>query len=582
MGSPRPTSDVGQGRASDATAPALAQRGELVDRARRLSSIAARRFALAPPRGLSRERARQLHEHVTSYVVPRALSLDAPLLVVVLGPTGAGKSTLMNTLAGRAVSRTGVLRPTTRDAVLFAAPSDAAALRDEGGPLAAVAGDRLDLVGGEGTRVGLALIDAPDIDSVEHDNRALADVLIEAADLCLFVTTGTRYADRVPWDVLRRIRERGLPLLVVVNRLPAPEGDARAVLEDVERLLQQAGLAGREEGRLGIVGVREGELAPDGESLRREPVAPILERIDALAADSEARRALAARSLAGALAGLSPLANSVADDLEHEAIDAEALRRICVQAYDDELRTALAELRGGRFLREEVLRNWQAFVGADQVTRLFSSGIGRIRGAIGSVLRGAPAPPIALVEEETTSDLVALSLGHAAEAARRTAARWNERPGSADLIAADPALWSASADLSGKLEGRLRTWMTAIAQDVQSTGGPKRTLARGASVGVNAIGVAVMLATFSHTGGLTGAEVGIAAATAFLNQKLLEALFGEAAMVEMIDRARRGLEALLADTFAEDRARFERLVGSGAELRALADELRAAVAGIGS
>lgn len=99
-------------------------------------------------------------------------------------------------------------------------------------------------------------------------------------------------------------------------------------------------------------------------------------------------------------------------------------------------------------------------------------------------------------------------------------------------------------------------------------------------MGVNAIGVAVMLATFSHTGGLTGAEIGIAAATAFLNQKLLEALFGEAAMVEMIGRARRGLEEAIAATMAEERARFERLVPGGGELRALAQELRASVDGL--
>ena len=51
-----------------------------------------------------------------------------------------------------------------------------------------------------------------------------------------------------------------------------------------------------------------------------------------------------------------------------------------------------------------------------------------------------------------------------------------------------------------------------IAEDVRETGAPKRTLARGATLGVNAAGIGVMLATFSATGGLTGVEVGVAAA----------------------------------------------------------------------
>ena len=90
-----------------------------------------------------------------------------------------------------------------------------------------------------------------------------------------------------------------------------------------------------------------------------------------------------------------------------------------------------------------------------------------------------------------------------------------------------------------------------------------------------------MLATFIHTAGLTGTEVGVAAATAFLNQKLLSALFGEAAMVELIGRARSRPGRAPRQTFAEERARFESLVpgsedvaGLGAELRALADDIR--------
>jgi energy-coupling factor transporter ATP-binding protein EcfA2 len=549
----------------------------LVRRAQEIAVLADRRLAGAPAVGPTHERARQLRDHVRSYILPRARSLDAPLLVLILGSTGAGKSTLINTIAGRPVSRTGVLRPTTREAVLLAVPEDAQTLFEASGPLASLDPSRVERIEGEGARPGLAIVDAPDIDSVERDNRALADIFVEAADLCVFVTTGTRYADRVPWDVLHRVRERGLPLIVVVNRLPPDDSDAAAVLEDVERLMANAGLGGDAEHRLEITGVREGELDAEHDALRRASVQLVLKRIDELAADRDARRQLAARSLAGALAGLGPLVHSVADDLEHEAIEAEALRRIVATTYAEELRALEAELQGGRFLREEVLRNWQTFVGADQVTRLFSSGIGRIRGAIVTLLRGSPPAPIAIVEEETTSDLLAIGSSHAAEAARRTSVLWNERPNAAQLLAAQPQLWSPTNDFGARLERRLRTWMTAIADDVRVTGAPKRTLALGASLGVNAIGVAVMLGVFAHTGGLTGTEVGIAAATAFLNQKLLEALFGEAAMVEMIGRARARLHTELIATFGEERARFERLVAPGAELRALAAELRASV-----
>src|SRR5207247_9215063 len=102
--------------------------------------------------------------------------------------------------------------------------------------LAATTKERLKVAAVAASVDGVAVIDAPDIDSVELDNRELADVLVEISDLCVFVTTATRYADLVPWEVLRRVWERGLPLVVVLNRVPAEEEDRAAVVADARRL----------------------------------------------------------------------------------------------------------------------------------------------------------------------------------------------------------------------------------------------------------------------------------------------------------------------------------------------------------
>ena len=98
------------------------------------------------------------------------------------------------------------------------------------------------------------------------------------------------------------------------------------------------------------------------------------------------------------------------------------------------------------------------------------------------------------------------------------------------------------------------------------------------SLGVNALAIAAMVGVFAHTAGVTGTELGIVAATGFLNQKLLQAIFGEAAMREMIAGARERLEALLGDEFLKERGRYDRLVADPAALRALSGELRAATA----
>lgn len=534
----------------------------------KLEHLAERRLALNPVSDGARGRAMRLRDHLARHLRIRVRSLDAPLVVLLLGPTGAGKSTIFNSIAGRPLSATGVLRPTTRSVIVLASRDDRAALAE--GPLSGLDPDQVRIVGDETATPGLAVIDAPDVDSVEHANRALADRLVEAADLCVFVTTASRYADRVPWEVLARVRARGLPLVVVVNRLPPGAGDRAVVLDDVTRLFSEAGIGGAPDA---VVSVVEGQLDAAGTSLAPAAIRSLTERVDRLRTDRDARVALAARALAGSLAGLAPLVDQIADDCAHEAIDAAALRRLAAESHERGLAALRESVARGSFLREEALRHWQEYVGADDVTRVFSRGIGAVRATIGGLFRRSSAPNDE-VRSATTDDLLSIARRHAAEAARRTATAWADEPGVSAAVAADPTLWSTSAGFDERFRARLDEWIASIATDIAETGEGKRRLAKGASIGVNALGTGVMLATFIHTAGLTGAEVGIAAGTAFLNQKLLGALFGEAAMAELIGRARARLGSALVATFEEERQRFDRLVPLPDDLEALERDLR--------
>src|SRR4051794_13198044 len=144
------------------------------------------------------DRARLL-DQLDDYVLPRLASIDAPLLAVVGGSTGAGKSTLVNSLVQHEVSRPGVLRPTTRSPVLVHSPGDAHWFADQrilpglarvtGGGGDVSSGGSVRLVATDAVSEGLALLDAPDIDSVVAANRNLAAELLAAADLWIFVTT---------------------------------------------------------------------------------------------------------------------------------------------------------------------------------------------------------------------------------------------------------------------------------------------------------------------------------------------------------------------------------------------------------
>ena len=193
-----------------------------------------------------------------------------------------------------AASETGVLRPTTRVAVVLVHPGRPRGARRR----ARSPRSRRDSSGSSRTTrssPGSSLVDAPDIDSVEHANRELADRLVEAADLAVFVTTATRYADRVPWAVLDRVRERGLPLQVIVNRMPPDADDRAEVLADVRRCSRRpAWTASRRRRRTprhaSSSPSRRARSTPTATGSSRRPIAPVLDEIARLRADREARR----------------------------------------------------------------------------------------------------------------------------------------------------------------------------------------------------------------------------------------------------------------------------------------------------
>jgi GTPase Era involved in 16S rRNA processing len=542
------------------------------DALRDLAAALERRVATAPDAERA-ERAERLRRHVTEYLAPRALNAAAPLVVVILGSTGSGKSSLFNALADRAASPSGVLRPTTRRPIAIHHPADGGQELLPG----MASRDAVDLVADPGARRGLVVVDAPDFDSVELSNRAMAEELLEAADLVIFVTTATRYADQVPWTILGRARERGVPLLAVLNRLPPETDDSDAVGADYRRLLERGRLADAGAfGRLEVVPVLEGALDAERDALDAGSVAQIRDALDRLMADDVARRALARRSLASALEGLPAAVDTLAREVDDEQAAVRELVAIADRAYG-ERRAALGEELGrGTFLRAEVLRQWQDFVGAGQVARILSQGIGRVAATIRSLFRPGPPAPAAEVREAAFSDLIALAVQHADAAARRTSTDWIDDDYGARALAVDGRLWGASSDLGDRLAADLEAWASKIGDQIRTLGEQRKGWAQAASIGVNAVGTSAILAVFFHTGGLTGAEVGITAATAVVNQKLLEAIFGEANVAAFVAGARAALGTLLDAAFGDERRRFDHALGPLTDAGDLADQLRVA------
>jgi energy-coupling factor transporter ATP-binding protein EcfA2 len=542
--------------------------------------VAAARSVAPAPGDLGAARRRRLAWHLDDYLLPRVRDLEAPLVCILLGSTGAGKSSLLNGLAGARVSPSGVVRPTTMRPVVLLAPGQVDAFMG-GKVLAALAdADRLELVVHDHAFNEIALVDAPDVDSVEAENRRTAEELLQAADLCLFVTTAQRYADAVPWEFLRQARARGVPLLVVVNRLPRREADRRAVLADARRRFEEAGLgtAGPGGRDLPMLGVVEGARDPATDGLEAAAIEPVRRALADLSADTAALTAVKAQALRGALAGLPGAVDEVAGDQEADRRRAEALRAPVQRAYDGEQERLQERLAGGEFLRGEVMRSWQEFVGVGDVSRWLSTGIGRVRAFLARHLSPARgAPELQRTKEQAFEELVGALVRHADVAAGHAATQWAADPAGALLLEAHPGLWGHGPELEAEARAQLTEWLGRLTRMVEERGHSRRAFAFAASLGVNAIGVVAMLAVFAHSAGLTGGEVAIAGGTAVVNQKLLEALIGEAAVSDIIRAAERDLRRTLRSALEGDARRFLDLLapaGQGPEaLRAAADRV---------
>ncbi|MEU7601770.1 dynamin family protein [Streptomyces sp. NPDC040724] len=332
----------------------------------------------------ARQTRAELLAQLDDYLVPRLKAPEAPMLAVVGGSTGAGKSTLVNSLVGRQVSEAGVLRPTTRTPVLVCHPDDHhwfAGMRvlpdlmrvwvpheEEEPPSAKSRARPRDRAHGNthATREmrietvsslprGLAILDAPDIDSLVVENRTLAAELICAADVWVMVTTASRYADAVPWHLLRTAKQYKATLITVLDRVP------HQVLAEVSRqygaLLTKAGL-----GDVPRFTVPElPESAGGGGLLPASAVAPLFAWLAHHAQDPAARQYAVGRTALGALDSLRRRMPELASAVAAQHAAAVRLTSAVEDAYRREGKRVRGRLDHGAVLAGDALTRWRGY-----------------------------------------------------------------------------------------------------------------------------------------------------------------------------------------------------------------------------
>lgn len=510
--------------------------------------------------------ARQLDD----YLIPRLSKLDAPLLVVVGGSTGAGKSTLVNSVSGRTVSAAGARRPTTRAPVLVCHPDDAGWFTGANLLPTISRGEDFRVVPLPELAPGLALLDAPDIDSVEEANRALAEQLLAAADLWLFITTAVRYADAVPWELLTQARNRGTTVAIVLNRVPP--GAAGEVAPHLVEMLNEHGLSTT---RMFVVE----EQPLDAEKLfPLNAIAEIKEWLEALAASAAARAAVVRQTVEGALTALGPTTARLAVEADAQADTLKTLAASVDSAYREAASEVAQGVSGGELFRGEVLARWQELAGTGEFMRGLQRRVGRLRDRVVSAVTGRPLPGEEL-KSALESGMVTFVHGTAADAAERAAKAWRAHPAGVALVT--PALTRPGPDIEERIDRTVRDWQRGVLELVRTESAKKLFAAKASAYAVNALGLLLMVVVFTATAFIpTGAEIAVAGGTTIAAQKVLEAIFGDDAVRRLATQARTDLLSRVDTLLDDEAARFHRaLADSGVDPEA-GQRLRTAAAAV--
>lgn len=524
---------------------------------------------------LARATAGQLDD----YLIPRLARLDAPLLAVAGGSTGAGKSTLVNSIVRAPVSVAGARRPTTRAPVLVCHPNDAAWFSQANllprlGRTGSADGEGIGLlvVPVAVLSPGVALLDSPDIDSVEEENRVLAEQLLAAADLWLFVTTAVRYADAVPWELLHAARDRGTAVSIILNRVP-PGAEAE-VSPHLTEMLEEHGLGGVQ-----MFVVDEQRLDQYG-LLSEQAVAPLRDWLDSLARSAAARAAVVRQTVDGAVAALVPSTARLAAEADAQAEALTALGVSVDNAYREAQLSVDHGVHDGTLFRGEVLARWQELVGTGEFMRSLQARVGRLRDRIVSAFSGRPRPADQLIVA-IESQLVTFVHGAAADAAENAAAAWRAHPAGGELIAAHPGLARVSPDIDARADRVVRDWQRGVLDLVRDESGGRLFAAKFSAYAVNALGLCLMVAVFAATAFIpTGAEVAVGAGTTIAAQKVLEAIFGDEAVRRLAGQARQDFLDKVDGLLREEAGRFHAVLGATGVDSGDGDRLRAAAAAV--
>ena len=561
-------------------------------------------FEIAGSAEVKTERNKLLSQ-IDDYLLPRVRRSAAPILVALVGSTGAGKSTLVNSIVGSHVSATGVRRPTTNSPVLACHPDEIdwfaennflptlPRVRQEG--LARPGRDGLlVLAASEGMPRGIALLDTPDIDSVVQAHHEFAYQFLDASDLWLFMTSSSRYADGPVWEILQHARERKASLGVVLSRVP--QQYRTELVSHFHAMLDANGIASADRFVTQETPLVDGMLPPDAYKPVRDWLASTADRADR-------RVAVLSQTMSGVLDTFKSRVPSMAAHVEAQVVLRTELRRAAEGAYESAFTEASVGMRDGSLLRGEVVARWEDCVVAGELRPRRGAKAARPGAKKGKRARRGPSRTSAL-NAALRSAIESYITSVADRAAEAVEGSWRADPAGAKLLdeaaaerardvrtkqvfesvfgpagqtghadpadvdikaadminAADAATSSAfsrsSPDLALRAARAVGAWQDHLARLVEV--GDLRPAARRAAFDDEALSLVVLMAMLGETGSGDNSVY-------TEPRKMLDSVFGGVTLTELLAKARADLYDRVRLLLDEELVRFVEVIDAAGE-----------------
>jgi hypothetical protein len=539
----------------------------------------------------------KLLSQIDDYLLPRLRESGAPILVALVGSTGAGKSTLVNSVVGTHVSMTGIRRPTTNSPVLACHPDDVGwfaenvflptvpRVRQEG--LARSGKDGLlVLAANEGMPKGVALLDTPDIDSVVEAHHEFAHQFLDASDLWLFMTTASRYADAMVWELLQHARDRGAALGIVLSRVLPASGPE--VVAHFHSMLEANGLGDNQRFVIPETILIDGKLPP-------EVCAPVKDWVKETADQPDRRVAVLTQTMSGVLDTFRTRVPALAAQIEAQVTLRTDLTSVITGAYGAGLAEIDQTLQDGSLMSGEVLARWQDFAGTGDLLRTLQAR----RGTGAKQRRHRTQSRAEALKLSSRAAIESLITSVADRAAEDCLARWREHPAGSALLdrltaASDQEGWQgsefaaeadlifgwdapgaggpggpgvgalddghvaprelaaslgrSSPDLATRAARAVSAWQDQVARLVHAENVTKRSIARAVSLDDDSLATVLMI-------GLLGSGED-EASTAAIPRRLLTSLFGAGPLRDIVTRTRADLRHRITLIFDEEMRRF--------------------------